>query len=186
MRGIESGCALRRFSAGPRGRSLPRFSSACPPCLTAHPCGAFRRSHVVLPAYPRCAFGAFLPFGPGKVARGWRSAAGVPEIPRARVVLGNPGYCGLAVMGAPAARQGSGQGPRRRSVLRPAAGDGFEIFRGTQLWFALWRFSVGPFGRFLPRFPALPCCSSRHIQVAPSGVSMPCPKPSMPRLAALL
>ena len=76
---------------------------------------------------------------------------------------GHPGCRGLVGMGAPTARQGSGRGP--------AAGEGFEIFRGTQLWLALWRFSVGPFGRFLPRFPTLLCFASRPIPATPSAVS---------------
>jgi|GEM_PF-2929260 len=140
--------------------------------LVAFPCRAFRQipaslstaSLLCLTADPCRAFGAFLPFGPGKVAKGWRTAAGVPEIPRARVVLGNPGCRGLVGMEALTARQGSQRGP--------AARDGFGFLRGIQPGFAFRCFSAGPPRRSRRRFAALLCCTSRHSRTMPSA--LPC------------
>ena len=90
-----------------------------------------------------------------------------------RSVFGDRGRCGLAGRGASAPRHGSGRSPRRGSGLGPAAGDGFESFRGIQPGCALRRFSAGPSGRSWPRFPMLPCCTSRHIHATP--LAFPCP-----------
>ena len=86
----------------------------------------------------------------------WCGAVGCPGW------LWRSGLCWLAGMGAPAARRGSGRGPRPG----PAAGDGFGIFRYIQPCYALRRFTVGPSGRSLPRFPALPCCTLWQIPAA--------------------
>ena len=131
-------------------RQIPAsLSTASLLCLTEHPCGAFLRSPVVPPAYPCRAFGAFLPFGPGKVARGWRTAAGVPEIPWAQVVLGNPRCRGLVGMEAPVARQGSGGG-RGMGWVR--------VFAGNSIRLRLPVFPCFTPGTSMPRlrrFPAL-------------------------------
>ena len=91
-------------------------------------------------------------------------------------VLEYSGRPGLAGRGALMARQGSGRGPRQGSGRGLAAWNGFGLFREIQPCCALRRFSAGPSGRSRPRFPALPCCASRHIHVVPSSGLMPCPR----------
>ena len=137
----------------------------------AVPSGAFLRglrplSAALWGAPMLCAFGTSGP----RLAVPLCASLGVMERGGGGVgrVLEDSGRCELAGRGALVARQGSGRGL--------AAWNGFGLFREIQPCCALRRFSAGPSGRSRPRFPALPCCASRHIHVVPSSGLMPCPR----------
>ncbi len=165
-------CALRRFSGGSSGRTLPGFPALLR-CASRHiqaaPPGALMPCPRPIHAAPLA-----LPFPSvrGRWRGWWRGAAGVPEITGGSGGLGHPGRYGLAGRGTPAAWQGSGRGP--------AAGLGFVFLREIRPDCAFRRFSAGPPGRSLPRFPAPPCSAPGPLMLAlptppgcTSGTSLP-------------
>ena len=112
--------AFRQIPVAPSGASLL--------CLTAHPCRAF---------------GASLPFSPGKVV-----VVRVAEGSGVALGVGAWWACGQGSAGSLAGEQAG-----------PTAGDRFGIFRGILPCFAFRRFPVCRAGRSRPCFPALPGCA---------------------------
>ena len=195
-RGWAGACGMRwvRVFSGNSNQTAPCGVSLAG--LPAEPCRAFQRFYAVphgisrrrLPALSCRAPGPSMPRlwrfpslrsgegggGGGAVRRESRKSRG------GQGVLGIWGVTGLRAGGRLRRGKGVGGGQRQGSGLRPAAGLGFGFLREIRPDCAFRRFSAGPPGRSLPRFPAPPCSAPGPLMLAlptppgcTSGTSLP-------------